>query len=518
VLSVPYDHVKNATKTIDDKERGDLEDIRAVNAEVDRLATQHPQMWEVARLVQGQVARKSEHAGGLLILPERHKDGRPAKMEDFIPVERQGGMKGKLLSAYGERAGKGNQLISDMKLEKIDALRVAELDKQQYAVDLIEKRTGVRIDLDALPVHDDPHATDPAVMERFKEGQFVGVFQWSGVAASITRKAAPKTILDLAAINALIRPGPRGAGLDEQWVRRMRGDEPTTYWHPVLEPFLGRTLGVSCFQEDLIEVAHHLGGLSRAEADLMRRIASKYYRDPAYAREQMGSMFDALKSGMLAKGLDDEEITKILDALISFSGYSFNIAHAIGYSLLAYRDMWLKTHYPHEFYAAFLSKGLSKVTKKRIVQKQEAAREARMNGLKIMPPDVNDSGRDYTVSYPAGIRLGLEAIKHIGPAACTIIEEFRPFVSYEDLEHRCPSKLNVQGKARWSCPARATAGGCATASPRSTSTSASATCSACRSRRSTRSRSTSPSSTATSGRPTRSRWRRRTRRWRSPAR
>jgi DNA polymerase III alpha subunit len=119
-------------------------------------------MWEVARLVQGQVARKSEHAGGLLILPERHKDGRPAKIEDFIPVERQGGMKGKLLSAYGERAGKGNQLISDMKLEKIDALRVAELDKQQYAVDLIEKRTGARVDLDALPVHDDPARHRPA--------------------------------------------------------------------------------------------------------------------------------------------------------------------------------------------------------------------------------------------------------------------------------------------------------------------------------------------------------------------
>jgi DNA polymerase-3 subunit alpha len=437
VLSIPYDHVKAATKTIDDKQRGKLEDIRLTNKAVDRYAEDHPEAWEISKLVQGQVARKSEHAAGLLILPENSGD---------MPVERQGGQKGKLLSAYGERSGKGNALISDYGYNKLDVLRVAELDKQQYAVDLIYESTGKRIDLDALPVHDDPYATDPAVMQKFADGQFVGVFQWSGVAGTMTRKAKPKTILDLSAINALIRPGAAGANLDAQWVRRMRGEEEVTYWHPVLEPYLGYTKGVLTFQEQLIEVAHHLGGLSRGDADLMRRIASKYYRDPAYARQQMGTMFDALREGMLAKGLSDEEIIVILDTLISFSDYSFNLAHSDGYSLLAYRDMWLKTYYPRQFYAAFLSKGLSKVTKKRIVQKQEAAREARMNGLKIMPPDVNESGRDYTVVID-GIRLGLEAIKHIGPASASIIEEYRPFESYEEFERRCPSKLNITGRA-----------------------------------------------------------------------
>ena len=227
----------------------------------------------------------------------------------------------------------------------------------------------------------------------------------------------------------------------------MRGEEPVTYWHSVLEPYLSFTKGVLAFQEQLIEVAHHLGGLSRAQADLMRRIASKYYRDPAYAREMMGSQFDALRAGMMANGLSEEEVINVLDVLISFSGYSFNLAHADGYSLLAYRDMWLKTYYPREFYAAFLSKGLSQVTKKKIVQKQEAAREARLNGLKIMPPDINESGSDYTV-VDGGIRLGLEAIKHVGGRTASVLIEHRPYSSYDDLDRRTPSMpVNITAKA-----------------------------------------------------------------------
>lgn len=447
VLNVPYEHVKAATKTIDDKEHGSLEEIALVNPSVKRIADEQPAMWDIACKVRGQVARRSEHAGGLLILPSRDGAGNKTKIENYIPVERQGGQKGKLLSSFGERSGKGNQLISDYGYNKLDVLRVAELTKQQHAVDLIYQRTGERIDLDALPVHDDPYACDQRVMEKFAQGQFVGVFQWSGVAGAITRKAKPKNIFDLSAINALIRPGPRGKGLDEQWVRRMRGDEEITYWHPKLEPFMSFSMGILAFQEQLIEVAHHLGGLSRAEADLMRRIASKYYRDPAYAREQMGSMFDQLKVGMMANGLTEEEVIQVLDTLISFSDYSFNLAHSDGYSLLAYRDMWLKTYYPREFYAAFLSKGLSQVTKKKIVQKQEAAREARLNGLKIMPPDINESGRDYTV-VDGGIRLGLESIKNVGPKVAAALEEHRPFTSYDDIERRAPKQpVNITVKA-----------------------------------------------------------------------
>ncbi len=109
--------------------------------------------------------------------------------------------------------------------------------------------------------------------------------------------------------------------------------------------------------------------------------------------------------------------------------------------------MWLKTHHPREFYAALLSVGLSKVTKKRVLQKAEAVREARHMGLKIMPPDINTSGRDYTV-VEGGIRLGLEAIKNIGPATAAAIEEHRPFASMQDIERRVPAQaVNVTARA-----------------------------------------------------------------------
>ncbi len=439
VLGVPYAHVKAATKTIDDIASGRLEDIRLLNPAVDRLANEHLEMWSHACRIQGSVARKSEHAGGLLILPG------PA--EEFIPVERKGGQKGKLLSAFGERSGKNNALISDYGFNKLDVLRVAELTKQQLAVDLYEERTGVRIVLDDLLVHDDPYACEPEVMQGFSDGLLIGIFQFSATASKLTRQVKPDNIFDLAAINALIRPGPRGAGLDQTYARRKNGEEPVVYWHASLEPYLDFSYGVMAFQESLIEVVHHLGGLSRAQADIFRKIASKLYRDPEYARKVMGEWEIPIKRGMSEKGLTVAEADHIWTNLLSFSDYSFNLAHASGYSLMAYRDMWLKIHMSREFYAALLSKGLSKVTKKRISQKAEAVREARHRGLKIMPPDVNVSGRDYTV-VDDGIRLGLEAIKHIGPAASAAIEKYRPFSSYEDMEARVPPRhLNVTSRA-----------------------------------------------------------------------
>jgi len=440
VLGVPYAHVKAATKTIDDKVEGRLEDIRLLNPAVDRLASEHLEMWMHACRIQGSVARKSEHAGGLLILPG------PA--EEFIPVERKGGQKGKLLSAFGERSGKGNDLISAYGFNKLDVLRVAELTKQQLAVDLYEERTGERVVLDDLPVHDDPYACEPEVMQIFKDGLLIGIFQFSATAAKLTRQVKPDNIFDLAAINALIRPGPRGAGLDQTYARRKNGEEETTYWHPTMEPILDFSYGVVAFQESLQEVVHVLGGLSRADADIFRKIASKLYRDPAYAREVMGDWEIPVKRGFAEHGLNEQERDHVWNNVIkSFADYSFNLSHAAGYSLLAYRDAWLKAHMPREFYAALLSKGLSKVTKKRVAQKAEAVREARHAGLKILPPDINESGRDYTV-VEDGIRLGLEAIKHIGPAASAAIEKHRPFASYEDVEARVPPKhLNVTSRA-----------------------------------------------------------------------
>lgn len=447
VLSIPYDHVKAATKTIDDTERAPLEELRLVNSAVDRFARDYPTAWEIAKKIQGSVARKSEHAGGVLILPQHDANGKKTTVSDFIPVERTGGMKGKLLSAYGERSGKGNDLISQLNLIKLDVLRVAELTKQQHAIDLIAQRTGKVIDLDALEIHDDPMKADPKVMQGFKDGKLVGVFQFSATAAKLTRQLKPDTILDLALINAGIRPGPRKVGADQRAARRKNGLDPIAYWHDSLEPFLDYTYGEMFFQEQLIEVVHHLGGLTRANADIFRKIASKLYRDPEYAREVMGEWEVPIKASMREKGLDEAAIDVVWRNLLSFSDYSFNLAHAAGYAVLAYRDMWIKTYYPREFYAAFLSKGLSQITAKKALQKQEAAREARSLGLSIMPPDIHESGRDYTV-VEGGIRLGLEAIKNIGPAAAAAIEEHRPFVSYQDFEKRVPPRaVNITGKA-----------------------------------------------------------------------
>ncbi len=448
VLNVPGRAYGAATKTIDEQERAPLNELLVVNPALRRYKEEYPEAWLHATRLQGQVARRSEHAAALLATPD--------PVRETVPVERIGGMKGKLIAAFAERSGKGNALISYLNLVKFDWLRIAELTKQDYACELIKRHHGVDVVLNDLPIHRDPYATEPEVMKGFADGRLVGIFQFSATAQHLTKRLQPEHIFDLAAINALIRPGPRGAHMDQDYVERKHGRQPAEAWHSNLDPYLSYTLGLMVFQEQLIEVVHQLGGLSRPEADNFRKIASKLYRDPEYAREVMGEWYEPIKAGFMRFGFTEEAFgrptgggddgtkpTGIWGKFLSFSDYSFNLSHAAGYAVLAYRDMWLKIHYPEEFYAALLSKGLSQIKEKRAKQKEQAVREARAIGLKVMPPDVNESGADYTVTR-GGIRLGLTSIKDVGPVATkTILEERERggwFKSFQEFSERVPAQ------------------------------------------------------------------------------
>lgn len=454
-LCVPHSDIEKACKSIDEDDRSPLEEIRKVNPAVNHIAETYNDekshyAWTHMTRIQGSIQGKSEHAAALLVTPPDEP------IIDCIPLERIGGQKGKLITAWGERAGKGNQILSDHNFIKFDWLRVAELTKQTYACKLIYEETGERVVMRDLPVHRDPYAVDADVMRGFHEGLLVGIFQFSATAARLTKKVKPDNVFDLAAINALIRPGPsRNA---PSFMARKHGREPITYWHSSVEPYLDYTFGLMVFQEQLIEVVHHLGGLSKAEADNFRKIASKLYRDPEFARATMHEWKDPILAGFAANGIVDEPAEEIWSNFLSFSDYSFNLAHAAGYAVLAYRDMWLKVNYPRMFYAAFMSKGLSQIKEKRVAQKESAVREARSlpewltpRPLSILPPDINESGVDYTVT-PGGIRLGLESIKDVGKVASKEIVSKRPFTSYQQFEEAVvKQKCNRTVKAALIC-------------------------------------------------------------------
>jgi DNA polymerase-3 subunit alpha len=452
-LCLPHNLIEEASKSIDETDRSPLEELLLVNHHLRKLKEEYPEAWGHMTRLQGQIMGKSEHAAALLVTPPEL----PAI--DVIPIERIGGQKGKLITAWGERAGKGNALLSDHGFMKFDWLRVAELDKQAYAVKLIEDRIGERVSLKDHPVHRDPYAVEPEVMKAFGDGLLAGVFQFSATAARLTRKVKPTSIFDLAAITALIRPGPRGVGYDQKFVERKHGREEVTYWHQKLEPYLDYTLGLMVFQEQLIEVVHQLGGLSRVEADNFRKIASKLYRDPEYARSEMGKWKNPIGNSFVANGFSPEEFEDtIWPNFLSFSDYSFNLAHAGGYALLAFRDMWLKVKYPWAFYPALLYKGLSQVKEKRQVQKEQAVREARnlesfgIQPIDVLPPDVNESDIGYTVTENFDVRVGLEAIRNVGPVAAREVIKHRPYASYADFEKRVMAKqCNRTSKAALVC-------------------------------------------------------------------
>lgn len=431
VLSVPYEETRKMLNAIDLKPTDDssLEDIRLSNQEVDAFAQLHPEVWRHAARLEGQIRNVSQHAAGVVITP--------GPVQDYMPVMRAKDGAG-TVTAWSDSAN--FPIISDYGFVKIDVLSTDGLTKQQHAMDMVFERTGERIDLDDLEVTRNPYAVEERVMKAFTMGLTLGVFQFgSRGITQLLRQIEPATALDISAANALYRPGPLSEGVHAQYARRKNGREPVDYWHESVEPILKESFGLLIYQEQVMAICHELGGLTLAESDDMRKAIGKLYRQgPAKVREYMSQHFEKFAAGCRAHGLKDPMIDDIWEKIVAFGGYGFNKSHSASYGVQAYQDMWIKVHYPMEFYAAMLSH-LPANPQKALIVRKESVREARVAGIEILPPDVNESGRGFAVVGTA-IRYGLGAVKYLGDSGVQEILEKRPFVSYDDFEERITKK------------------------------------------------------------------------------
>jgi DNA polymerase-3 subunit alpha len=230
---------------------------------------------------------------------------------------------------------------------------------------------------------------------------------------------------DLVASNALLRPGPLDAGMHNVYIRRKRGEEPTVYALPELEPILSNTYGVITYQEQVMRLAQVLAGISLAEADVLRKAVGK--KDAELIKKELGKFV----TKAVAKGYDPKIIDELSGQIETFGRYGFNKSHSVAYSVVAYHTAWLKTHYPAEFMAALLSSNIGKTEE---VIKYIA--EAREMGIEVLAPDVNESGWRFTVVGETRIRFGLGAIRNVGRGAIDSLIEARadgPFTSLYDL-------------------------------------------------------------------------------------
>lgn len=422
VLDVPFYESNKVTKYIPEaKDVGGagnippLERLRKTSTEIDEYFNKYPEVWKHALRVEGHIRGLSQHAAGIVLTDK--------PITEYMPL-----IKGKsgILTAWSDSAG--FPIISDYGFPKIDILGLDDLTKQGYTLKLLKDKFGIDIDLDDLEISRNPEAVDQKAMEFFREGKTLGIFQFGGSKniTSFLRHMKPDRFEDLVAANALYRPGPLEGGDAFRYGDLKRGKLPITYWHESVKPYLEKTYGILCFQEQLQQIAQELGGFSPAESDDMRKATSKIYRmGREEAQEFMAQYYDKWTEGCEKKGLSRPESDSIWERMIAFGSYSFNRAHAASYALIAYQDAYLKT-YLMEFYASLLTFD-SNI--------EEIIREARGLGVKILHPDINKSEPEFTVT-DEGLRYGLLSVKYFGKNSEQEIISKRPFTSIEDFKDR----------------------------------------------------------------------------------
>ncbi|ADB33024.1 DNA polymerase III, alpha subunit [Kribbella flavida DSM 17836] len=353
-----------------------------------------------------------------------------------------------------------------MGLVKFDMLGLGMLAAIQYCIDLVADRLGERWQLHTIPKE------EQGVYDQLCRADSVGVFQVESRAQMATLpRLRPRRFYDLACEIALIRPGPIQGGAVHPFVRRMTGQEPITYPHPLLEPVLERTKGVPLFQEQLMQMAMAIGGIDGDEADLLRRaMGSKR------GIEKISSLKTKLYAGMATNGLTGDVADDIYARIEAFANFGFAESHSISFALLVYASTWFRLHYPAAFLAALL-----RAQPMGFYSPQSLVADARRHGVEVRRPDLQRSGvhallEDLddrrparptgmdsclaTVQPPIGpfdpdapdtcadhrrdgafaVRLGLAAVKSIGTTMAETIVEQRelhgPYADLADLARR----------------------------------------------------------------------------------
>jgi DNA polymerase-3 subunit alpha len=286
-------------------------------------------------------------------------------------------------------------------LLKMDFLGLRNLTVLDDAVANIAANRGERVVVEELPLTDGPTY---ALLSR---GDTLGVFQLDGgPMRALLRAMRPDSFEDISAVLALYRPGPMGANAHNDYADRKNGRKPVEALHPELaEPLaeiLGDTYGLIVYQEQVMAIAQHLAGYSLGGADLLRRAMGKK------KKSIIDKEFVPFSEGMRRNRFSDEAITKLWDTLVPFSDYAFNKAHTAGYGLVSYWTAYLKANYPAEYMAALLTSVRGDKDKPAVY-----LAECRRMGIRVLPPDVNESAADFT---PVGddIRFGLASVRNVG--------------------------------------------------------------------------------------------------------
>jgi len=365
----------------------------------------------IAERLEGLYRHAGMHAAGVVIARRA--------ITEYLPLYRTS--KDEITTQFDMNA------VEKMGLLKIDFLGLITLDILDETLAAIRARTGKSLDLDHVPLDDEE------TYDLFRSGRTACVFQFdSSGMRDLLRRAKPRVFADLAALNALYRPGALDAGTVEDYVRRRNGTSKVTYPLPEIADILEETLGILVYQEQVMRIASRVAGYSLAEADLLRKAIGKKKREIMLAE---GEKF---LERAVQHGTPRKKAQELWGLIEPFARYGFNKSHAVAYALVAYKTAFLKAHHPVDFLAATLSAEIGSTDG--IVKVIGDCQEM---GIPVLPPDINESRKNFA-GVGSAIRFGLAAIKGVGEqAAEEILAERRkgPFASFSDLAFRLESRL-----------------------------------------------------------------------------
>jgi DNA polymerase-3 subunit alpha len=422
VLGYPYAIGEKLTKALPPSVMGkditlsgvfDSKDARHGEAgEFRQLYETDPDSKRVVDLAKGLEGLKRQwgvHAAGVILSRE--------PLLDVIPIHRREA-DGAIITQFDMGACESTGLL------KMDFLGLRNLSVLDDALLNIKANQGIDVVLEDLPL------SDQKTFELLSRGDTLGVFQLDGgPMRALLRSMAPDSFADISAVIALYRPGPMGENAHNNYADRKNGRKPVEPIHPELsEPLqeiLGDTYGLIVYQEQVMAIAQKVAGFTLGRADLLRKAMGKKNK------EILDKEYIPFEAGMKENGFSVSAIKRLWEVLIPFSDYAFNRAHSAGYGVVSFWTAYLKANYPTEYMAALLTSVRDDKDKSALYLS-----ECRRMGIKVLPPDVNESDAEYT---PRGqdIRFGLAAIRNVGEGVVASVKASRAskgvFTSFGDF-------------------------------------------------------------------------------------
>ncbi|WP_273395694.1 DNA polymerase III subunit alpha [Thermophilibacter mediterraneus] len=408
------DHALHKSEKAPDQYSPDFEE--AYNKEADSRS-----IIDAALSIEGLHRGEGVHACAVLIAPTPVNDHVPTK------IDTKGGVE---ITQYEGHS------VADMGLLKMDFLGLRTLTVISKALANIKANHGIDINVDEIPFD------DPEIYKLMREGRTAGVFQIESAGMTSTIKnMRPTEYKQVVALIALYRPGPLGAGMVTSYINRMNGREEAVSYDPRLDDILGETYGTMVYQEQVMKISMKMSGFSAGESDsrIRKPVAKKkiklltstvFHWDDGKDE----TTYDHWMNGAVKNGYKKEIAQRIWDDVLEFASYAFNKSHSAGYAILVMQTAWLKAHYPREYMASVLTSYMGKTDK--IVHYVTAYRH---EGVAILPPDINESGRDFT-AVPEGVRFGFAGIRGVGEGVGEAIMEERekngPFANLHDFVDR----------------------------------------------------------------------------------